>query len=532
MRLRISVSRLTITTIYAICFLGVLGSDPCIAKSSGTQKTLVLTGYDLSLEDVVRVAREQMLVQADARAIERIARSHQLLLLAAKRNLPIYGLNRGVGLNKDREIFKQGEIDPEVREISERFNRDLLHSHSAGVPPRLNTMLFGKTGVQPEVVRMYVKFLNLGIHPILPARGSVGEGDITILPHIGLAMMGEGEVVFRGSRMKASKALEKAGLPALVPFAKDGLSILSSNAYSAGIGVLLVHDAERLLDMAEVISALSLEGLNGNVAPLLAPVQEIRPYQGQAESAERMRGYLAGSYLWEPDEGRALQDPLSFRTSSQVHGVTRDALESLKRELLIQLNSSDDNPAVIPDITPSADDSELVKAYYVREGEHVSSSVQRMTRLDSENITKLNRFLSPGGTTIAFGTIQKAYMALDAEIRALINPVSADSYPVAGDIEDHASNAPIVVQRVSRIVDNLYYIFGMELMHAAQAVDLRRMLRSPDLKLGHATEDLYARYRAEVPFLAEDRTLTIDIRTSYEFTKYGASQAAGVAGSD
>jgi histidine ammonia-lyase len=155
-----------------------------------------------------------------------------------------------------------------------------------------------------------------------------------------------------------------------------------------------------------------------------------------------------------------------------------------------------------------------------------------MTRLDSENITKLNRFLSPGGTTIAFGTIQKAYMALDAEIRALINPVSADSYPVAGDIEDHASNAPIVVQRVSRIVDNLYYIFGMELMHAAQAVDLRRMLRSPDLKLGHATEDLYARYRAEVPFLAEDRTLTIDIRTSYEFTKYGASQAAGVAGSD
>jgi histidine ammonia-lyase len=569
-----SVFTVTIMTAYAICFLGFFGADPCIAKSSETQKTLILTGRDLSLEDVVRVAREQMPVQADTRAIERVARSHELLLLAAKRNLPIYGLNRGVGLNKDRKIFKRGEIDPEVRKISERFNKDLLHSHSAGVAPeapeeavraallvRLNTMLFGKTGVQLEVVQMYMKFLNLEIHPVLPSRGSVGEGDITILPHIGLAMMGEGEVVFKGTRMRASEALDKAGLRALVPFAKDGLSILSSNAYSAGIGVLVVHDAERLLDMAEVISALSLEGLNGNVAPLLAPVQEIRPYQGQIGSAQRMRRYLAGSYLWEPDEERALQDPLSFRTSSQVHGVTRDALESLKRELLIQLNSSDDNPAVIPDITPSADAPELVKAYYVRQGElfgavipsanfepiswvlgfqalgnalkHVSSnSVQRMTRLDSASITKLNRFLSPGGTTIAFGTIQKAYVALDAEIRALINPVSADSYPVAGGIEDHASNAPIVVQRVSGIVDNLYYILGMELMHAAQAVDLRKMLKSPDLKLGRATEALYASYRAEVPFLAEDRTLTLDIRTSYEFAKHRASQAASVVGSD
>ncbi len=256
--------------------------------------------------------------------------------------------------------------------------------------------------------------------------------------------------------MEASDALGKANLEALVPFGKDSLSILSSNAYSAGMGALLIHDAERLLETAELVSALSLEGLNGNVAPFLAPVQDVRPYEHQVESAQRMRRYLAGSYLWEPDEDRALQDPLSFRTASQVHGVTRAALESLKRDLRIQLNSSDDNPAVIPGITPSADTPELVKGYYVREGElfgavipsanfepiswvlgfqalgnalkHVSSnSVQRMTRLDSEHVTKLSRFLSPGGTTIAFGTIQKAYMALDAEIRALINPVSADS---------------------------------------------------------------------------------------------------------
>lgn len=470
-------------------------------------------------------------------------------------------MNRGVGLNKDREIFKEGELDPEVRKISEKFNKNLLYSHCAGVAPevpeevvrasmlaRINTMLLGRTGVQPKVVQMFLEFLNRRIHPILPARGSIGEGDITILAHIGLAMIGEGEVIFDGTRMKASEALEKAGLEALVPFAKDALSILSSNAYSAGMGALVIHDAEQLLETAELVSTLSLEGLNGNVAPLLASVQDIRPYKGQNDSAQRMRQYLQGSYLWQPDENRALQDPLSFRTASQIYGITHDYLEFLKQQILIQLNSSDDNPAVILNISPKEDASEQVKSYYVREDKlfgaviptanfepiswvlgfqalgnslrHVSSnSVQRMTRLDTEYITGLSRFLSPDKTTIAFGTIQKTYVALDAEIRALSNPVSADAYPVAGGIEDHASNGPLVVERVARIVDNLRYIVGMELMHAAQAIDLRKR-NSPNLKLGHITRVVYDAFRKEVPFLDRDRTLTYDIKKCYMFIKY------------
>jgi len=145
--------------------------------------------------------------------------------------------------------------------------------------------------------------------------------------------------------------------------------------------------------------------------------------------------------------------------------------------------------------------------------------------------TGLSRFLSPGGRTIAFGAIQKAYMALDVENRALINPVSSDYYAMTEGIEDHASNAPIVVQRVSRIVDNLYYILGMELMHAAQAIDLRKV-KSPNLKLGRATKALYMTYRTEVPFLAEDRMLTLDIEKSYAFAKSRATQAATAAGSE
>ena len=382
-----------------------------------------------------------------------------------------------------------------------------------------------------------------------PARGSIGEADIDILAHVGLAMMGEGEVIYQGRRMPARDALQQAGIAPLVPVAKDGLSILSSNAYAASLAALVAVDARRLLDAGETVVALGLEGLNGNVSPLLDPVQGVRPYPAQAEAARRIQTALDGSYLWQPDAKRLLQDPLSFRTASQSYGNARGALDALTRDLEIQLNSSDDNPAVILDMTPPADASAVVRSYYVREGDlsgavmptanfepvawvvdleafgialrHVSSaSVQRMTRLGTAAMTGLSTFLAPNDTAMALAEAQYPYLALDAENRALSQPVSADAATAAGGIEDVASNAPLVVDRVGRMVDNLYYIVGMELMHAAQAVDLRRRV-TPSLVLGRETSALHAAYRVVVPFLDRDRPLTGDIEKSYDFLKRG-----------
>ena len=498
---------------------------------------------------MARVARDNAEVRVDPAARTRVERSHRLLLLAAKQGLPIYGLNRGVGIDRDKVVFRAGELDPEVRQASEGFNRSLLYAHSAGIGPeapeahvraamlaRLNAMLFGATGVQPAVVQMYVEFLNRRIHPVLPSRGSIGEADIDILAHVGLAMMGEGEVHYQGRRMTAREALGQAGLPPLVPVAKDGLSILSSNAYAAGIAALVAEDARRLLDGGETVVALGLEGLNGNVSPLLEPVQGVRAFPAQAAAAGRIRTALDGSYLWEPDPARALQDPLSFRTASQVYGNARASLDAVMRDLAIQLNSSDDNPAVLLDAVPPANASPVVRSYYVSEGDlagavmpsanfepmawvvdleafaialrHVSSaSVQRMTRLGTATMTGLSTFLAANDTAMALAEAQYPYLALDAENRALSQPVSADAAPAAGGIEDVASNAPLVVDRVGRMVDNLYYIVGMELMHAAQAVDLRRRV-TPSLVLGRKTSALHAAYRAVVPFLDRDRPLT------------------------
>ena len=530
------------------------------AQTSQPPDALLLTGHDLTVADVARVARDQVTVRADPAALMRVERSYRLLLLAAKQGLPIYGLNRGVGIDRDKTVFRAGELDPQVRQASERFNRTLLYAHSAGIGPeapeahvraamlaRLNTMLYGATGVHPVVVQTYIDFLNRRIHPVLPARGSIGEADIDILAHVGLAMMGEGEVIYQGRRMPARDALQQAGIAPLVPVAKDGLSILSSNAYAAGLAALVAVDARRLLDAGETVVALGLEGLNGNVSPLLDPVQGVRPYPAQAEAARRIRTALDGSYLWQPDAKRPLQDPLSFRTASQSYGNARRALDVLTRDLEIQLNSSDDNPAVILDTTPPDNASAVVRSYYVREGDlsgavmptanfepvawvvdleafgialrHVSSaSVQRMTRLGTAAMTGLSTFLAPNDTAMALAEAQYPYLALDAENRALSQPVSADAATAAGGIEDVASNAPLVVDHIGRLVDNLYYIVGMELMHAAQAVDLRRRAM-PSLALGRESSRLLMAYRAVVPFLEQDRPLTDDIRKSREFLK-------------
>lgn len=522
---------------------------------SALPSPITLDGSKLTLEQVEAIAREGAPVQLETSRLEMIERAHQLVLVAADADVPIYGLNRGVGLNKDKTLFSGNVANPEARAASQKFNRDMLRAHSAGVGPeapddvvraamavRLNTAMIGHSGAQREVVEMYRDFLNRGIHPVIPSRGSLGEADITLLSHVGLAMMGEGEVRVEGRRMAAAQALRKAGLRPLQPFAKDGLAIISSNAFSVGWACLVVKDIERTLDAAEQIYALSLEGFDGNVAPLLETVQNLRPYPGQRETAARLRALLEGSYLWSsPGNSRQLQDPLSYRCFSQVHGATRDILTELGQQLELQLNSSDDNPAVLLGAVPPADAPDQVKAYYVTGGAviptanfeplswvlslenlgvglaHISgASSERMTRMGDDHFTQLTRFLAPDPQTLAFSAIQKAYVSMDSENRALAMPTSLNYLDVAGGIEDVATNSLLTVHRLERLNDNLRCILGMELLHAAQAVDLRRR-KDPNLKLGVGSEALLSAYRQVVPFLDRDRPLTPDIRSSDSF---------------
>ena len=548
----------------------MLAALPAAAQGNA----ILLDGKSLTIAQVVDVAVHNTPVAIAPSAMEKMRQSFAVLIAAAIKGVPIYGLNYGVGQNKDKPIFS-GPLTGKDCEPSRQFNVRNLLATSAGAGPeapeavvraamliRLNTMLVGRTGAQPRVAELYRDFLNNGIHPVLPALASVGEADITILAHIGLAMMGQGEVDYEGHRMPAAQALAAAKIEKLQPFGKDSLAIMSSNAYAAALAVLAEDDVERLLELETKVFALDLEALNGNVSPFLPAVHTAQPTQGLV--AADVLHLLSGSYIWSPDANRPLQDPLSFRTASHVLAVAFDEDRALERRLLTQINSSDDNPAVIFGIHPDADAPGQAKAYYfgpvavqnpcgpgsapqvsgavIPTGNfeplrwvislqatgialsHVSrAAAARITRLDAPEFTGLSRFLTPDEkTTLAFSAIQKTYAALDADIQALSGPVSTNTVPLAGDIEDTATNSALAATHLQHIADDLSTIVGIELMHAAQAIDLR-LRANPSLPLGAGTRPLFESFRSSVPFLDRDRELTNDIAKATAFVRKAAS---------
>lgn len=298
-----------------------------LSYSKVSLSTLTLDGYSITPAIIASVADGEAVAISPA-ATARVKKAHQVLIEAAQNGQKIYGLTVGVGLNKDRPMVGiHGKLTDEVIAASKKFNIGLLRAHAGGIGEpmsqriaratmvtRLNMLLTGGGGVQSEVIDAYVDFLNKGITPVIPGEGSIGEGDITVISHIGLAMIGEGDVYYQGKKISAQAALERSKTPAVVPYAKDALSILSSNASSAASGALALNSLAHLLPLNAVVYATSLEALNGNVSPFLENTLALRPYPEVVAMGQHLRTLLAGSSLWEHDDSRPLQNPLSFRS--------------------------------------------------------------------------------------------------------------------------------------------------------------------------------------------------------------------------
>ena len=545
----------------------------CVALAgacfSAVAAPLELTGQPLGVEQVVAVAAGLQPVSVQPAARVRVTQGFEVVLAAARAGMPVYGLTTGVGWNKDRQaLVKNGALDPDLLTASQRFNIGTLRAHAAAVGPwlpddavraamvlRLNLLLSGAAGVQPAVADQYAAFLNAGITPLVPARGSIGEADILQSSHIGLALAGEWQVRWRGERLPAAVALQRAGLKPVQLVGKDFLSIIGDNSLMLGRAALVLHGARQWLDRETVVFALSLEGLNGNVAPFLEASVAARPRPGFVAAAAQLRNALVGSALWQADDARPLQDPLSFRTMPHVLGNARAALEAAEDEFAFESAHSGDNPQVVLSagtLTAGAATTASQSARYLVPGTsaaivpaasfealpvvaalerlslalaHVASSVaSTVYRFENPEITHLPRFLTaPGNPGHGFGAVQKSVAALTTEIRSLALPVSLDEATLAGNIEDKTNNAPLTVQRLQEIVDLLYPLASLQLLHAAQAVDLR-----PGFKQGSQTQALQRAYRARVPFVAQDRILSPDIEAGAQLLREGWPGAAGV----
>ena len=489
---------------------------------------LLLTGKDLTVQDIYNVSVKGYGIEISEDTKRNLEDSRRRVLDLADSDAPVYGLNTGVGWNKDKKVMKK---------FFNQYNTNLIRAHCVAICPnasieevraimlvRLNGLLNDRTGIQPAIAHKYVEMLNKNVTPVVPERGSVGEADISCMSHIGLCMIGEGEAYFNGKLMVASDALKRAGISEAVLGPKDGLAIVSSNALSTGEGALVIKEVENLLDTADMVYVMSLEGINGNTSQLSPEVYEARPFPGQIHSAKQMNRYLEGSSIYQVDPKRPVQDPLSFRGAAHIHGAIRDALEYVKKYLTIHLNSSDDNPCVLLNGRRIVSCSNFEVTNWVLGFEmlgialsHMSKiSCYRTIKLSTPDFTGLPRFLSPASDVICFGAIQKAFTSLDTEIRHLSNPATADYFSLAGDMEDHANNSSYVVQKTRKIVDDMYYILGMEAMHAAQAIDLRT-----NASLGKGSKIAYETIRSEIPFYALDRDLTMDIQRAYEVLKNG-----------
>lgn len=459
-----------------------------------------LTGYDLTLEEVAAVALAGETVSLAPQALYRMKEAHNLVLKMIEGETLVYGLNTGVGRNKDRRISQKELQD---------FNRQLIYAHCVGIEPELpqevvratmlihlNGLVKGYAGVQVAIAELLVQFLNLGITPVVNGKGSVGQGDIGILSYIGLAMLGEGLSDFQGKRYETAQLFQHFNLKPVKLYGKDSLGIISSNAVSFGQLSLLLPRLVELVQWFDLSYGLSLEALDGNTSPLDLDVVAAKRLLGHQKSAKVIQTALVGSYLYQKDS-QTVQDPLSYRNVTMIHGAVYDSISYVERHLLTEWVSSTDNPMV--DVanqriisTPHFETISISLALEMLNASlsHLSrASVQRIIKLGNPEFTNLPRFLlADEQQYFGLQALQKTAATLDIEIHQASHMMSNVSYPLAGDMEDRQTNLPLLIQQSEQILNKLQELLAIELLYATQGITLRFAGAKP---LGKVTKRVY-----------------------------------------
>ncbi len=500
---------------------------------------LPLTGRDLTIDQVIEVARGRRPVSLDADAADRMRASHAVIERLVEAEAPVYGVTTGFGDLADVRI------DPGQ---TAELQRNLVRSHAAGVGEplpdevvramlllRANALAVGLSGVRTDLVELLTAMLNAAVHPVVPSRGSLGaSGDLAPLAHIALVLIGEGEATVDGAGPGGGgEALARAGLEPVELGAKEGLALLNGTQLMAGIGCLAHHDALRLALTADVIGAMSLEAMLGTGAAFDERLVAARPHPGQIASARHLRELMADSEIWDShrsDTEHRVQDAYSLRCMPQVHGAVRDALAELERVLAVEINSATDNPLVLPggEVLSGGnfhgEPLALALDYAtIAVTELASISERRTARLVDANLSGLPAFLAerPGvesGLMIAHYTAA----ALVNELQTLSHPSSVDTIPTSANQEDHVSMGATSALHLRASTERAEQVLAIEALCAAQGIDFRTPMR-PGVGVAHA----HAAIRARVAHLDADRPPAPDIAAVAELLHAGDLLANG-----
>ncbi|MBI5489242.1 MAG: aromatic amino acid lyase [Deltaproteobacteria bacterium] len=480
---------------------------------------LSVTGKNLTIDDVVKVARsgEKVELCADAEARIRKCRTFLEERLAAREIM--YGTNTGIG--------EFSEIVLSDEQVSQ-FQRFLIYNHAAGIGEpcpvdhvraamlsRINVHAHGHSACRLEITRCYVDMLNKGVTPVVCRKGSVGAcGDLAPMSQIALSLMGEGESFYEGARMPTAKAQERAGIKPPGLQARDGLAAINGSNLITGIGCLTVHDAERWLLQAEIAAAMTLEALKANMKPYDRRLHELRGFPGAITSALNLRKVMEGSDLLAGRTKTKVQDAYSMRSTPQVIGAARDQLRWTRSQLEIELNGVADNPIFVPDdkvvLTGANFQGSPISVPLDTAGAALAMicvlSERRLNRLTNPALSAgLPAFLTKGAGMFS-GMMLSQYTACMqvVEQKILSGPAFIESIPAAADQEDFVSMGMNSALKTAQILEVANGVLGIEFMAAAQALDFREYLP------GKGTAAAKAAVRRRVAHLDEDRPLFPD----------------------
>jgi histidine ammonia-lyase len=495
---------------------------------------LLLDGRSLTLADAGRVlAGERFAVRLSPTAARRVAASNALVARAVRSGDALYGINTGFGK------LARVRIDDANLEL---LQHNLIVSHAAGVGEpldpdvarlalllRANTLATGHSGVRRDVIDRLATLFQRGVAPWIPAQGSVGaSGDLAPLAHLALLLIGRGRAWLDGQLLSGAELATKLRLKPLVLGPKEGLALINGTQISTAIAVAGLIGAKRLAKTADIAVALSLEALRGSSKPFDARIHALRPHPGQIETAKNVRQLLRGSKVL-PSHAHCekVQDPYCLRCAPQVHGAVRDAIRYAEAVLVREMNSVTDNPLLFPD-----DGDVLTGGNFHAEPVAFAADMLAIATAELANIAErrienmVNPDLSGGlpaflaaapGLNSGLMIAQVTAAALVSENKTLAHPASVDSIPTSAGKEDHVSMATWAARKLLRVVENTEHVFAIELIAAAQALDLWSAWLNP----GKGAHAAYRAVRVACAKMTKDREVAPDISRVREFVRGG-----------
>lgn len=489
---------------------------------------LILDGSGLTTEKLELIARHNEKVELSEQALERIKVCRKMLEEKLKAKEIMYGTNTGIG-----EFSEIVLSDEQVR----NFQRYLIYNHSAGIgepvpiefvraaiASRINVHAHGNSGCRPDITLTLLEMLNKGVTPVVCQKGSVGAcGDLAPMSQIALLMMGEGEAYYNGERLPGKLAFEKAGIQIPGLEARDGLAIINGSNLLTAISALHINDFKRFIKQAEIAAAMTLEALLANMKPYDIRLHKLRGFNGAIKSSISIRKCIEGSDLLTGIVKTKVQDAYSMRSTPQVIGAARDAIEFAKSQIEIELNGVGDNPIFIPENNLTLTGANFQGTPVSLPMDFAGVSITMVCVLSERRLNRLlNPALSQGLPAFLTkepgfysGLMLSQYTAdsLIVEQRILSTPASIQSIPAAADQEDFVSMGMNTALKNQQILDNAYGILGIEFMAAAQALDFRRFNNGLGVQIARDT------IRKYVDFLDVDRPLYPDHNRMKELVK-------------